>query len=113
MGQYFSKDSDIYSSDIKEAFEERFIKQKCVLDPYKYISLYVFAYELAFFFRNDPIQVVIEKKIEKLSRRLVQTPDDWLTFTLNFIYHLVEEKRFIKYGHPQYPVILGIDFQVK
>lgn len=109
MGQIICKNSNLYSSDILEAFEERFIKQKTITDPNKYVSLYLFAYELAHFFRNDKIQIVVEETIKNLSHRISPTPDDWLVFTLNFIYYLIQTKRLTRYGHDNYPVIVGYD----
>ena len=110
MGQSFMKQEN-FNKDIIKAFEDRFMKEKCINNPNKYVSLYIFAYELAFFFRNDPVQIVIESQLKKLSNHLEPTPDDWLVFTLNFINFLIKKKRLTKYGHYNYPVILGIELK--
>lgn len=108
MGQTFRKQGN-FTKDIIEAFEERFMKEKCINNSDKYISLYIFAYELAFFFRNDSVQTVIDSQLKKI--HLEPTPHNWLSFTLDFINFLIEKKRLIKYGHYNYPVILGIELK--
>ena len=93
---------------VMTAFENRFMMTEYEYREGAYTPFYIFVYDLAFFLRNDPAQCEAERCIEKISNHLVATPDDWTGFCIDVVDLLASTGRMTKYGHPHFPILLGI-----
>jgi hypothetical protein len=108
MGCTNSKIHD-FPEEVMWAFEKRFMTTQYEEDDKDaYTPFYVFVYDLAFFLRNDQAQTSVERCIQKISQNLVPTPEDWMKYTLRLVDFFVSTGRLTKYGHPRFPILLGV-----
>lgn len=108
MGCLNTKIQDV-PEEVMWAFEKRFMTTEYGEDDTDaYTPFYMFVYDLAFFLRNDQAQTIVERRIENMSKHLVATPDDWMDYSLRLVDFLVSTGRLTKYGHPRFPVLLGV-----
>jgi len=111
MGAYFGRAKEpqwSFPEEIIWAFEQRFMATEYEYQCDAYTPFYTFVYDLAFFLRNDQVQNRVEHCIEKTTRHLIATPEDWMTYTISLVTFLVSTGRMTKYGHPHFPILIGV-----
>jgi len=108
MGCVYSRKppARFYPPILFEAVRERFFEHDCHVSPGSFVPYWQMVYAIVFFFRNDEVQSIVEKNLEKITGRLFPTDHDWIIYSSQFVDFLCDMNVFHRYGVPQYPVIL-------